>query len=273
MSQLCVISGVVVDPNGAPVAGADIRIDRAIVNNSRSTTYETSTVSGSDGSFSFSVPQRSRVRFQSYGVADIDGWTVTVPNTVAKGLGNFRSNTASQIGSRSVQGVGSVPAAASPHVSARILGDVARQLILTLVKLPVTLVKNGTSSGGGGTNIFTFAEGLILPKGGSSNLTVANALDKSFLASVGSAAAGTDGSLTSTEANMLPQTAATTTSGAGTCKMKSTVSVPVPGTPLDGTSSPIAMYLNACLNADATGGEALTFSGTITINFEPLGDN
>jgi hypothetical protein len=152
-------------------------------------------------------------------------------------------------------------------------GDVARQLILTLSKLPVTLVKNGTSTGGGGTKIFSFAEGLILPKGGSTNLTVANALDKSFLASVGSAAAGTDGSLTSTEANMLPQTAATTTSGAGTCKMKSTVSVPVPGTPLDGTSSPIAMYLNACLNADATGGEALTFSGTITINFEPLGDN
>jgi hypothetical protein len=162
MSQLCVISGIVTDPNGVPVAGADIKIDRAVVDNARSATYETSTVSGSDGSFSFSVPQGARIRFQSYGVSEINGWNTVVPNAVAKGLGNFRSNTASQFGSRSVQGVGSVPSAAAPYVSARLIGDVARQLILTLSKLPVTLVKNGTSTGGGGTKIFSFAEGFDL---------------------------------------------------------------------------------------------------------------
>lgn len=146
-------------------------------------------------------------------------------------------------------------------------------LDFTFTATPVTLVKNGTSTGGGGTKIFDFEPGSILPIGGTSNLTVANALDKSFLASIGTAAAGTDGTLTSTEANILPSTAATTSSGAGTCKMKSTVSVPVPGTPIDGTATAVDLYLNACLNADATGAEDLTFSGTARIICVNLGDN
>jgi hypothetical protein len=112
-----------------------------------------------------------------------------------------------------------------------------------------------------------------LPKGGSTNLTVANALDKSFLAAVGTTLQGTGGSLATTTSNILPSTAATTSSGAGTCKMKSTVSIPDAGTPMDGTGTAIDLYLNSCLNADATGAEALTFSGTITVNFEPLGDS
>ena len=146
-------------------------------------------------------------------------------------------------------------------------------VVLTLVNTPVTLVKNGTSTGGGGTAIYNFPQGLITPLPGSSNLTVANALDKSFLASVGSAAAGTDGTLTSTEISFLPSTAATTSSGVGTCKMKATVTTPTPGAPLDGTSTPVVMYLNSCLNADATGAEALTYSGTITIPYLHGGDN
>lgn len=146
-------------------------------------------------------------------------------------------------------------------------------LDFTLTNCPVTLVKNGTSTGGGGTTIFTFDAGIVQPVGGSSNLTVANALDKSFLASVGSAAAGTDGTLTSTEISFLPSTAATTSTGAGTCKMKATVTTPTPGSKLDGTSTPVAIILNSCLNADATGAEALTFSGTIRINCVFDGDN
>lgn len=130
----------------------------------------------------------------------------------------------------------------------------------------VTLVKNGTVSGGGGSLLFTFNQGIVQPIGGSTNLTVRNALDKSFLAGVGSAAAGTDGTLTSTEISFLPQTAATTSSGAGTCKMKSTVTTPTPGSKLDGTATAIPVYLNACLNADATGAELLYLSGTIRIN-------
>lgn len=160
------------------------------------------------------------------------------------------------------------------YVTASVYGNkYSKVLELTLAALPVTLVKNGTSTGGGGTKIWTFPQGLILPIGGSSNLTIAAAGDKSFLASVGSAAAGTDGTLTSTEISFLPSTAATTTSNAGTCKMKSTVTTPTPGAPLDGTGTNTPVYLNACLNADATGVEALTFSGTIVLRVDWLGDN
>lgn len=146
-------------------------------------------------------------------------------------------------------------------------------LDFTLTDVPVTLTKNGTSTGGGGTLLFTFNEGLVLPFGGSSNLTIAAAGDKSFLASVGSAAAGTDGTLTSTEISFLPSTAATTSSNVGTCKMKSTSTTPTPGSPLDGSSTPVALYLNSALNADATGVESLTYSGTIRIIAAYLGDS
>jgi len=147
------------------------------------------------------------------------------------------------------------------------------KLKFTLTATPVTLVKNGTSTGGGGTLLYTFPVGLVNPTGGSSDLTVANANDKSFLASVGSVAAGTDGTLTSTEISFLPSTAATTSTGVGTCKMKSTVTTPTPGLHLDGTSSAVTIYLNSCLNSDATGSEALTYSGTIIINGFHHGDN
>lgn len=149
---------------------------------------------------------------------------------------------------------------------------VAKKLVITCTDTPVTLVKNGTTSGGGGTKLCTLPEGLILPKAGSTNLTIAAAGDKSFLASIGSAAADTGGTLSGTEITFLPSTAVTTTRGAGTCKMKSTAVAPVVGVPVDGTGTPVPVYLNACLNADATGVEDLTFSGTITLNWEHAGD-
>ena len=147
-------------------------------------------------------------------------------------------------------------------------------LKFTLTDFLVTLVKNGTSTAGGGTQIFDFSAGLIYPIGGSSDLTVANADgDGSFLASVGSVAADTGGTLTSTEITFLPSTSATVSSGVGTCKMKSTVTIPTPDTPLDGSGTAINVFLNAALNADATGKEELTFSGTILLIGIHLGDN
>jgi len=146
-------------------------------------------------------------------------------------------------------------------------------LDITLLNFLVTLVKNGTTSGGGGTTLFTFNPGIVGTEGGSANLTVRNALDKSFLASVGSAATGTGGTLTGTAISFLPSTAATTSSGAGTCKMKPTSTTPTPGGKLDGTSSPVIVVLNACLNADATGAESLFFSGTIRVTGSFEGTN
>lgn len=269
MAILCTVSGIVKDANGASASGAVVSIERAHLAGVRDTNYETRTTAGSDGSFSFSVPQGARLRFASSDVSGINGWNYTVPQTVAHNIGVFRADYGSEVTTRTDTGT---PAAVSAGVSVEERPG-AHQTIITLTSFLVTLVKNGTSTGGGGTLLYTFPVGLILPKGGSSNLTVAAAGDKSFLASVGSAAAGTDGTLTSTEISFLPSTAATTSSGAGTCKMKSTSTTPTPGSPLDGSSTAIPVYLNACLNGDATGVEALRFSGTITINWEHLGDN
>lgn len=273
MPALCAVSGLVLDPNGAPCAGAVVRISRALVGGSINTAYHLSATSDSAGAFSFSVPQGSGLTFASHDVSALNGYRYTVPNKPEVNLGNWRADTASEIGSRAVLGTGSVPTAVAPYVVARETGDTVRQVILTLTALPVTLVKNGTSTGGGGTKIYTFPEGLIQPLGGTTNLTIAAAGDKSFLASVGSAEADTGGTLASTEISFLPSTAATTSSGAGTCKAKSTSTTPTPGGTLDGTGTPVAVWLNAALNADATGVEALTFSGTITLTVINHGDN
>lgn len=273
MPALCTLSGLILDPQGSPLQGAVVRVGRAIVSGSQDTSYEVYSITDSSGAFSLSVPQASRVRLNSDDVSAINGLYLTVPNSTTYALGNWRADTASEVGSRALLGVGSIPSAAAPYVTVRESGDVVRQLIFTLSALPVTLVKNGTSTAGGGTKIYTFPVGLIQPVGGSSNLTIAAAGDASFLGSVGSAAAGTDGSLTSTEISFLPSTAATTSSGAGTCKMKGTSTTPTPGNHLDGTSTAVAVYLNSALNADGTGLEALTFSGTITLTVINHGDN
>jgi hypothetical protein len=267
MAILCTVSGLVRGPNGEALSGAVIRIDRAIVAGTRSTTYETRTTTDSTGAFSYSVPQGSIIRFASTDISSLQEKRITVPNNVSLNLGVFKADFASEVNAR--QAVGT-PAAASTGL---LVSETPGQIVFTLNRFLVTLAKNGTSTGGGGTLMYTFPAGLVLPQGGSSNLTVANAGDASFLASVGTAAAGTDGTLTSTEITFLPSTAATTSSGAGTCKMKSTVTIPTPSTPLDGSSTPVPMYLNACLNADATGKEALYFSGTITYSVIHLGDN
>lgn len=273
MPTLCQISALVLDANGVPAAGAVVRIDRAIVAGSRDTSYEVAATSDSTGAISFTVPYGSRIRFQSFDVSQISGLEYLVPNKESANLGNYRADAASDMGDRAILGTGSVPSAVAAYVTARESGDVVRQITLTLTALPVTLVKNGTSTGGGGTKIYSFPAGLIQALGGSSDLTIAAAGDKSFLAAVGSAAADTGGTLTSTEISFLPSTAATTSSGVGTCKMKSTSTTPTPGATLDGTSTAIDIYLNACLNADATGVEALTFSGTITLTVINHGDN
>lgn len=273
MAATCTVTGIVLDPQGSPAAGAVVSISRAIVAGSIDTSYQTSATSDSSGVFSFSLPQGAKIHFQSYDVSAINGHRYTVPNSTSAGLGNYRADAASEVGGRALLGVGSIPSAVAPYVTLRVIGDTVRQFVFTLLALPVTLVKNGTSTGGGGTKIYTFPVGLIQPVGGTSNLTIAAAGDKSFLAGVGSAAADTGGTITSTEISFLPSTAATTTSGAGTCKMKSSSTTPTPGAVLDGTSTAVDVYLNSCLNADATGVEALTFSGTITLTVINHGDN
>lgn len=147
-------------------------------------------------------------------------------------------------------------------------GGIVHRTVFTFTSFANALTLNGTSTAGGGTKIYTFPEGYIKTLGVVSNLTSAAAGDGSFLASLGTAAAGTDGSLSSTEANICASTASTISSGVGTLKMKGdTVAA------LDGTSSALDLYFNNAINADGTGKATLTYTGTLTVTWMKLGDN
>jgi len=148
------------------------------------------------------------------------------------------------------------------------INNVVQKTVLTLASTTVTMTKNGTSTAGGGVKIYDFPEGYIKVLGVTSNLAVAGEGTTSFLASLGTVAAGTDGSLSSTEADICASTAASTTSGAGTCKMKGDIV-----SALDGTGTAKDLYLNTALNADGTGKEAVAYTGTITLYWINLGDN
>lgn len=159
--------------------------------------------------------------------------------------------------------------AAGTGVAATETIPVIHKTTLTLTDVAVTIAKNGSSTGGGGLKIYDFPEGVILPLGVACDLTIANETNGSWLASLGSAAADTGGTLTSTEVSFGPSTAATVSSGAGTADIVSGAA----GVPVDGSATAADLYLNFALNADVGTGTTMTVNGTIVITWANLGDN
>lgn len=296
--QTFIVTGTLKNAAGTALASANVDVIRlqsnavaaSLVDSTQTTADKFSGSTNSSGVFSITVthalaatcPLTYRVNFPdkryaivNFGVND-GGRTFNLGTVLTDPVPPLASDI--NITSLVTKNMRESGAAIGAPNGATVSGEVAvngafRTLTITLAATPVTLTLNGTSTAGGGTKIWDFEEGLILPIGATSNLTVANALDKSFLASLGSVVADTGGTLATTEANFAPSTAATTSSGAGTCKMKSTVTVPTPGAPLDGTATAVDLYLNSCLNADGTGATALTYTGTITLVYVCLGDN
>lgn len=88
MANLCEISGLALDADGSPVAGATINIEQT---DAVATFPPASVVSGSDGSFSFFAPYDSKLKFSSTDVDEIDGVEITTPKTSAFTVGNFRA--------------------------------------------------------------------------------------------------------------------------------------------------------------------------------------
>ncbi len=91
------------------------------------------------------------------------------------------------------------------------------------------------------------------------------------VAAIGTVAVSTaDATLTTTEADLIPSTAATLAAGAGAAKGKTlTTGVVV----FDGTSTAKDAYLNfAVPDAGSTGNDTLIVSGTITLVWSNLGD-
>lgn len=145
---------------------------------------------------------------------------------------------------------------------------------LPLVNAPVATVDATTNGAQGSVKVYTFPAGVITILGASTNLTIAKVgagitATAAVVGSVGTVAAAVDGTLTGTEANIIPSTASTLTAGAGVTKGVSTGAVT-----LDGTQTNVPVWLNFIVpDAGSTANDSLTVNGTITITYVNNGDN
>jgi hypothetical protein len=250
-------------------------ISRCVVDNSRSSAYEVATSTDSGGAFSFTVPQGSRVRFESPDVADLDGWNIVAPNTVAMNLGNFNADLATSTGERG-SAVGSVP---GPTVIATEYGDAAmRQTVLQLVNHLVT-VGNTTGVSFGGSEIYAFPEGRIHVLGcvrKPITFDLSNAGNVTPIAGTmgGDVALGSsapdDGTLTGSDVDFNGSTSIDPISGGAAGAALSAAAV------FDGTSSAIKLYANVLIDdADVADGSSDVIGlncDAIVITWVNLGD-
>lgn len=147
---------------------------------------------------------------------------------------------------------------------------------LTLTNKVIAVTDTGGAAGGHGSlKLLDLPEGNVLFLNASTNLTVARVstgigATAALIGSIGSAAVSTaDSTLTTTEANIVPSTAATLTAGAGTLKGEATAIAFV-----DGTTTPAGVYLNfAVPDAGISASDSVTVSGTITVIYNVSGDN
>lgn len=248
MSVVCIVSGHVKDVNGANAAGAVIEIERCVVANARSVTYEVRAIVDSSGNFSFTVPQGARLRFASSDVSAINGWNFTVPNTVAANLGVFKVDIATEVGARNATGAGT-PAART--VLATEYGTAGmRQTLLRLAKHPVT-VGNSSGVSFGGALIYTFPEGRIHVLGCTRKPVTVDLSDEGNVTPVDAAdggdfALGTtapdDGTMTGTDVDINPSTSIDPLSGGAAGAVLAAAAI------FDGTTTPIPVYANLLID-------------------------
>lgn len=133
---------------------------------------------------------------------------------------------------------------------------------------------DATTSGSQGTLLLgTFPEGNILFLGAVVNLTIARvgtaiAAGAAVIGSIGTVVPAVDTTLTSTEANMVASTACTLTTGAGAF-----AAVGASPAVLDGTGGAKTINLNFVVpDADSSGNDSLTVTGTVDLSYVWLGD-
>lgn len=150
-----------------------------------------------------------------------------------------------------------------------------KYLTLTVPAATSIATVDATTNGAQGSKLlFTFPEANVTILGATSNLTLTKVgsnitATAAVIASVGTAVAGVDVTLTGTEADIIPSTAATLTAGVGAFKGESTSSLMK-----DGTTTPVPVYLNIVVpDAGSTGNDAFIVTGTIVISYTTSGDN
>lgn len=149
--------------------------------------------------------------------------------------------------------------------------------IITLTNLAVATVDHTTSGAQGTQLLYTFPRGAIQLLGALMNLAIVGdgtgvTTTAAVIASLGSAILGTDVTLTGTEADLVPSTAASLTASAGTAK-----GIGSTDRRFDNTTNTNSTQLTANLNLDvpdagSTANGAITVSGTIQLSWYNHGD-
>jgi len=151
---------------------------------------------------------------------------------------------------------------------------------ITLTDRVVTMTDATTAGNHGTSAVYTFPFGNIVVLGASCNLTTAAgtggiADTAALVGSVGSVAVGTDNAtLTSTEADIIPSTAGTLSSGAGVLKGESTALAAIDNTTTGTSGTAKTAKLNLAVpDAGTSGNDTITVNGTITLVWINAGDN
>ena len=151
-----------------------------------------------------------------------------------------------------------------------------KTIIVTFENVSIATIDATTNGAQGSLKVYSLPQGLFSYVGGTTNLTIARVgtnltANSAVVAGVGTAVAGVDPTLTGTEQDLIPSTAATLVAGASPVKGKS---VTATAAVFDGTATAKDVYLNfATVDAGSTGNDALLVNGTITLVFTYLGDN
>ena len=173
-------------------------------------------------------------------------------------------------------GAGVIPATSNGVTVAEYGSGVIHKSVFTLSGVSVTMTDATTAGCHGSIKLADLPVGLIKYIGGTASLTIARvgtaiSATAAVVASVGSVTTATDNAaLTTTEADLIPSTAAPLTAGVGAVAGKYATAA---GAILDGTSTPVDFFLNFAIpDADCTGSDALTVNGTVTLVWANLGD-
>jgi hypothetical protein len=152
---------------------------------------------------------------------------------------------------------------------------VFHQTVLTVSGLAVAMTDAGAAGCHGTQKVYDFPAGLIGVLGCVTDLTFTAgsggiADTAAVVGAIGSATVGTNNdTLTSTEADILPSTAATLTGGVGACDGENTA-VAV----LNGTATAIDANLNIAVpDAGSSASDTITVSGSVTFTWMQFGDN
>lgn len=171
-------------------------------------------------------------------------------------------------------GAGSVPANAS--TTATTTADGVLKTVITLSGRSVTMTDAGAAGSHGSIQLYDFPAGNLFFLGATCDLTLTAGVGgitdtAAVVVGVGTATLAVDNAtLTGTEADLVPSTAATLSGGVGTGKGKSLTAGAVV---FDGTTTAKDAWLNIAVpDADSTANDTITVSGTITLVWANLGD-